>query len=240
MFLARDSDSFITWAAFGSGIPNSPVFELNYDAGQDALLVGTLGSGAFRLNSVSDECAESISLPAGIWRQISLVCHPGLMDTVADVFGDDLGGTYATDWIVFERDASAQTYVQKALTDSLSVGTGYWIRTNLASQVVDNSGTDNPVASVALVTDSTDGAGCGSSAGRCNMVGTPHAFDVCWADVEVIDGASTLSLAAADPGGACQSAGALGNGCVMSRIAHSGRARATLPSTESRLAWKAH
>ncbi len=52
------------------------------------------------------------------------------------------------------------------------------------------------------------------------MIGHPHAYDVCWSDVQVIDGANTLSLAQADPAGACQAANAAANGCVMSRIAH--------------------
>ncbi len=52
------------------------------------------------------------------------------------------------------------------------------------------------------------------------MVGHPHKFDVCWADVKVIDGANTLSLSGADPGDACQNTNAFINGCVMSRIAH--------------------
>lgn len=52
------------------------------------------------------------------------------------------------------------------------------------------------------------------------MVGHRYWYDEAWADVQVIDGASTLSLSAADPGGACQGPDPLANGCVMSRIAN--------------------
>ncbi len=220
VYLAQSGSGFTTWSTFGHGVPNTPVYELIYDQPNDDLLAGTMGSGAYRMTSVSSNCAESIPLTAGQWRQIALSCDPGPSNTVADVFDDDLAGTYATDWIVYERDESTQSYTQLSLASALSVGDGYWVRTNLGAQAVGNVGMDNVATAVSLVTDSTDGAGCGTSAGRCNMVGNPHAYDVCWADVEVIDGGSTLNLAAADPGGACQGANAEANGCIMSRVAH--------------------
>jgi hypothetical protein len=106
-----------------------------------------------------------------------------------------------------------------AITDSLGVGEGYWIITNQAAQSVTIEGASNVVTDVPLVgvTAAAPG-GCASSAGRCNKAGHPHNFDVCWSSVEVIDGASTLSLAAADPDGICQTTG--GTTCIMSRIAH--------------------
>ena len=164
-------------------------------------------------------CSETFDLTGGAWTQISLACNPGSGDSVEKVFGDDLAGTYDTNWVVFERDAASQSYVKLLEGDPVAVGESYWILSDQAGQI-DAQGIDNVVTTTELVADDTDFAGCASSAGRCNMVGHPHKFDVCWADVEIIDGASTLSLSQADPAGACQSANAAANGCVMSRIAH--------------------
>ena len=219
VYIALASSGFATWTRFGGRLPNAPVFELYYDSTADDLFAGTLGAGSFRLSSVSTACAESLGLVTGQWKQISLVCDPGGSNTVNDVFGDDLGGTYGTNWVVFRRDASTQANVQLTTTDTLAVGAGYWIKTNLGSQVVDVSGTDNVVTDTPLVgVVAAPPAGCGSSAGRCNAAGNPHAFDVCWADVLVDDGGSIETLSTADPGGICQTTG--GATCIMSRLAH--------------------
>ncbi len=216
--------AFTTWDRLGI-LPNAPVFDLDYDSTDDVLAAGTLGRGAWTLNSASLQihnlCNESFSLVTGQWKQISLACDPGGANTVAAVFGDDLTGIYGTNWVVWRHDEATQANVQLAVGDTLAVGEGYWIKTNQLSQTVDTGTTVNAVTDVSLVTSTADPpAGCGNSAGRCNMVGHPHSYDVCWADVQVIDGAGVLSLAEADPSGACQAANAAANGCVMSRIAH--------------------
>ncbi len=160
---------------------------------------------------LSCPCSESFNLTTGQWKQIALTCNPGAANTVADVFANDLSGTYGTNWIVYERDAANDQYVTLGLTDPLAVGEGYWIKTNQAAQSVANEGRRNVPVQVPLATD---------AAGRFNLVGHPFGFDVCWADAQVIDGASTLTLAQADPGGACQGPDPLANGCLMSRIAN--------------------
>ncbi len=166
-------------------------------------------------------CSETFDLTTGEWKQISMTCdQTDANRTLDDVFGDDMDGVYETDWIVKSRDPVAGINVTLALTDEMEVGRGYWIKTNETSQTVDNEGIDNVETEAPLDADDTDGTGCGSSAGLCNLVGHPHRFDVCWADVEVIDGVSTLSLAMADPSGVCQGTGAEAAGCVMSRVAY--------------------
>ena len=158
-------------------------------------------------------CPETFPLPTGQWKQISLPCSLGTSDTVADLFSDS--GTYASDWIVFERDADNQVYTQLAETDSLSVGKGYWIKTLLASQSVSVEGGNGSTVEVPLEND--------SAVGRFNQVGHPFNFEVCWEDVLVVDGASTLSLAMADPLNgstrACDETPSAAANCVMSRKA---------------------
>ncbi len=52
-YYALSSSGFSTWQALGTGLPNVPVYELAYHAGRDALIAGTLGRGAWRLNGVA-------------------------------------------------------------------------------------------------------------------------------------------------------------------------------------------
>ncbi len=166
-------------------------------------------------------CEESVSLPMGAWRQISMICDQTEGNRIlGEVFGDDLDGTYETDWILKYVDPITGINITPTLGDPLEVGKGYWIRTNMSAQSVEMQGIDNDEIEFELEGDGTDGTGCGTSAGLCNMVGHPHRFDVCWSDVEILDGGSTLSLSTADPASACQAADAVDNGCVMSRIAY--------------------
>jgi hypothetical protein len=52
-FYALSSGGFTSWQALGTGLPNVPVYELAYHVGRDALIAGTLGRGAWRLNGVA-------------------------------------------------------------------------------------------------------------------------------------------------------------------------------------------
>ncbi len=55
VFVARSDDTptpFATWQALGTGLPNVPVFDLQYDPVDDMLLAGTLGRGSWRLSGL--------------------------------------------------------------------------------------------------------------------------------------------------------------------------------------------
>jgi len=45
--------SFGTWFELGTGLPNAPVWDLDYDATDDVLVAGTLGRGAWTIANVS-------------------------------------------------------------------------------------------------------------------------------------------------------------------------------------------
>ncbi|MCP4658222.1 MAG: GWxTD domain-containing protein, partial [bacterium] len=139
-------------------------------------------------------CSDSLSLTAGQWKMISLPCDPGTANTVAEVFGDDLSGTYASDWVVYERDEAGDAYDQMAQTSPVAMGVGYWIATAMIGETIDVDG----------LSPSTDVALESSGSGVQNLVGHPFAFDVCWADVRVVDGSSLLTLDEADPAGECE------------------------------------
>ncbi|MCP4660926.1 MAG: hypothetical protein GY856_36455, partial [bacterium] len=159
-------------------------------------------------------CSVSYALTADQWKMIALPCGVGTLNTVQDVFGNDLApGDYGTTWTVYKRDEAGQQYVELALGDALDEGEGYWIKTVDVGQTAKVEGRRNAVIDVPLVSVAT---------GRQNLAGHPFEFDVCWADVKVMDGAAELTLAQADPivgiERACESADPLGNGCVMSRV----------------------
>ena len=53
------TDTLGTWSEFGMGLPNSIAYDLDYDAADDMLVVGTLGRGAWAIDDVSDFIFES-------------------------------------------------------------------------------------------------------------------------------------------------------------------------------------
>jgi len=150
-------------------------------------------------------CNESVDLVADEWKQISLPCQVGVStgDTVADVFGDDLGlTTLGVQWAMFEyvvtEDAtgvSQGAYKALALTDVVSSGKGYWIKTLESGKTVDVSGEYNSQMDFPVEVDTTGGDEFGWT-----MTGMPFRFPNVFADTQVIDlDGSVLSLADADP-----------------------------------------
>jgi hypothetical protein len=129
---------FNSWDQLGT-LPNVPVFELDYDATDDVLMAATLGRGAWVLPRASLQtdgfCNAQVDLVQDQWTQIAMSCDStGHADpTVAGIIGDDLGtANYGVEWVVYRRDAVAQNYVQMALTDTFTIGEGYWIKTSRA------------------------------------------------------------------------------------------------------------
>jgi len=55
IFVAFESSGYSTWARLGGdGLPNAPVFELDYNVEDDVLVVGLLGRGAWKYGPASD------------------------------------------------------------------------------------------------------------------------------------------------------------------------------------------
>jgi hypothetical protein len=52
VFIAREQTA-TQFARLGTGLPNAPVFDLDYDPADDVLVAGMLGRGAFRIDNVS-------------------------------------------------------------------------------------------------------------------------------------------------------------------------------------------
>ncbi len=71
VFKAEQADAFNMWSIIAPGMPNTPVFELQYDAASDRLIAGTMGRGSFVLTSMMGSNsppvigAETISVTKG-------------------------------------------------------------------------------------------------------------------------------------------------------------------------------
>lgn len=52
VYVAFASSGYSTWSRLGSGLPNAPVFTLDFDAGDNVLVAGVLGRGAWKLSPV--------------------------------------------------------------------------------------------------------------------------------------------------------------------------------------------
>jgi hypothetical protein len=146
--------------------PTTPA--MPYTAGNDGFIV-KLGF-----------CGHSLALVTGEWRMLALPCHPG--DTLENLLGDDGLGDYDIDWAVFERNEGTDSYEQLQLSDSMVVGSSYWIKVLSADPAIDVTGSPADHSgdfAIPLVPD--------SDPGRWNMVGHPFAFEVDWANVKVYD-----------------------------------------------------
>ena len=49
VYIAEQSDGYTNWSTAAPGIPNTPVFELDFDSGSGRLVAGTMGRGSFVL-----------------------------------------------------------------------------------------------------------------------------------------------------------------------------------------------
>ncbi len=132
-------------------------------------------------------------LPDNQWTQITLECQPpGLQNTVADLFGDDISGVYDTDWVIYGYDPTSG-YFKPTLNDTLEQGRGYWIIQVTGSTVTLDIPRDShrtPVQSSGICTSNK---GCfevplATKPGvvAWNMVGSPFLSTVPFDDLRVV------------------------------------------------------
>ncbi len=97
------------------------------------LLIFLPFSNAVAITVAPIECIVTKTIAENQWAQIGIPCEaPADQNTVADIFSDDISGTYGTDWVLFSYNPTTNSYEKPALTDTVEVGKGYWvISTNL-------------------------------------------------------------------------------------------------------------
>jgi len=65
------------------------------------------------------------NIPNNQWLIISLPCDPGDHNTVAQIFGDEIPGTYGMDWVMFRY--VGHRYVPLKSNSRMIQGEGCWI-----------------------------------------------------------------------------------------------------------------
>jgi photosystem II stability/assembly factor-like uncharacterized protein len=60
VFVSFSTTGFTRWSKLGTGLPNAPVADLDYDAADDVLVVGTLGRGAWTLTNLRDATTPTV------------------------------------------------------------------------------------------------------------------------------------------------------------------------------------
>ena len=74
VFVSFGSSGFTSWNKLGAGLPNAPVWDLDYDAADDVLLAGTLGRGAWTIVGL-----RSLTPPtSGLASQRQIQRRPGI------------------------------------------------------------------------------------------------------------------------------------------------------------------
>lgn len=155
-------------------------------------------------------CTASVS--ANKWELVGIPAEfrnpNNTKTTVADIFGDDMNGTYGTDWRIYRRDYSdinnSSWYTYLASTDTLEFGKGYWLGSKIAGSWSENGAlqidynASNPACTASQCVEidlksithdfSVDGDD-GTGPYRYNMTGFVGKLPVDWADCRfVIDG----------------------------------------------------
>ena len=135
----RSTDGGISWAELNDGLdwPMAYPIQIN-PQNSNIIYVGSPGGGNYKLDfSGCDTSAVLMNIPSDQWHQISLPCAlPSNARSLQAVFGDDINGTYETDWIVFSYDPASNSYTTVGLNDALTQGVSYWLIHLNGSEVV--------------------------------------------------------------------------------------------------------
>jgi hypothetical protein len=109
--------SFGTWFQLGTGLPNAPVWDLDYDATDNVLVAGTLGRGAWTLTSVSTLNVP----PVAQCMDITVPTDPGVCSaavaSIDDGSFDPEGGNITLEQIPPGPYAQGKTDVTLVVTD---------------------------------------------------------------------------------------------------------------------------
>lgn len=134
-------------------------------------------------------------LPNNQWVQLSLPLIPAGSNTVQDLLGTYIGGTYDTDWVVYAFDNGINDYTKLTLGSKLKRGVGYWVKQITGSDItVTFAGTKTHVNTSSACTSAN---GCieipVETANQWNMLGNPFDTAVNVNDIRVVTSSGTCS-----------------------------------------------
>ncbi len=184
----------ITWTSQTSGLTHA-LIGVNWSDNQ-LVAVGFDGSNYDSSTILTSACpwGDNTPLRAGLWSLIGLPATP-TTSTIAGVFGDDLPGTYGTNWRVYWRP-SATPYTDIFLTPSsspLAPSVGYWLKhLSYTGSVALQTGTAPTLITANPNCPSTVGcfeiplvAAPTGSGVLYNQISFPLPYPVAWWDVRV-------------------------------------------------------
>ena len=103
VYVSTSLTGFMSWSSFGSDLPNTPIYEFDYDAALDKLIVGTMGRGTFSVDNALALAGESDTDGDGIADGIdncTLVANADQRDTNGDGFGNACDADLNNDGVV--------------------------------------------------------------------------------------------------------------------------------------------
>jgi len=198
------------WTALGSGLPNAPAFDLDYDFSDDVLVVGTLGRGAWVLKDVSTlldvNDAPVVSL-ANVTSTLPENTSTASSLKVADiVVTDDALGTETlsltgTDAASFEIVGGNALHVKAGIVLNFEVQPSYTVTVNVDDTTL-GSGIDSSVVYILTLTDVNEAPVVSLTNATSTLPeNTSTASSLKVADIVVTDdalGTETLSLTGTD------------------------------------------
>ncbi len=77
---------------------------------------------------IASDRPAPVELPSDRWQLLSLPLNgPSAGASVAELFADDITGTYGIDWIIFLFDSTTNRYIDPGSDGVLEPGAGFWI-----------------------------------------------------------------------------------------------------------------
>ena len=185
-----------TWTRQTSGVGNRVLYGITW-SGSQFVVVGIEwgGNGAGVILTSACPWGDDFALANQRWTMIGLPAAPTTA-TVAEVFSDALGTNYPTDWVMYRRNYAPLQYQQLAIGDSVTQGTGYWIKNTTGDATLSLAA--GTATAPLTTTNCPSTVGCyvipltaAASGNRYNLIGMPFPYPVGWWDAQVeVNGAA--------------------------------------------------
>jgi hypothetical protein len=135
-----------TWNQLGSGLPNAPVYRLNFDSTRNLLVAGTLGRGAWTFNVIGSAPPSGVLVSGGS-------SAAGASLASAEIWGPNRGAFFPTSNMNVARSAHTVTVLQNG-PSLIAGGISGGVATNSAEIFDPNRGAFFPTGKLNLARSS--------------------------------------------------------------------------------------